>query len=88
MGSRREKGRASESDGGCGNIGIGQGGNPVLGTPRLNSWFQPTLGVGNYELLGTALPPPQTIFLSSLLPLEPVHNFSFSQLLFYGAVGV
>lgn len=29
-----------------------------------------------------------TLFLSSLLSLDPVHNFSFSQLLFYGAVGV
>lgn len=90
MGSRREKGRASEGDGRCGNIGIGQGGNPVvidvLGTPRLNSWFQPTLGVGNYGLLGTALPPPHTISLLS--SLNPVHNFSFSQLLFYGVVGV
>lgn len=29
-----------------------------------------------------------TLFLPSLLSLDPVQNFSFSQLLFYGVVGV
>lgn len=98
MGSRREKGRTPERDGGLGNKGTGQRGNllaiDILGTPRLNELLVPvhfeSTKLGTLNVYRKCSPNTLCYFCS--LPLDPTmwRMFRISALtrLFYVIVGV